>query len=119
MDNLVKKGGKKNLKSRGYCAGLIKTVDVGDKDKNVSITFGASSHTGYTNVCTLYGSNDNSTFTTLSTVKMPSDFTDISGYYGCFVKTLFNQPYRYYKIGFSDPSSHGLGNALINAIWEE
>ena len=123
MDNLVKSGGsKKTFKQQGYMSDVYKkTIDVGGENKNVTITFGASNHNNYTNTCYLKASNDNSNFIILDTATMPDDETDYWGsdnIYGSFFKTLYNQPYRYYKLEIT-PADHGLGNKCIHAIWEE
>ena len=132
MNNLVKKSdGSKTLKSSGllaYMARYGSVIDIGGENKNATVSFGCSDHTGYSNICYLQGSNDNSTFTTIDTVNVPADFTVWWSYdssstykytYGCFLKTLYNQPYRYYKMTFSTPDSHGLGSISLNVIWEE
>ena len=132
MNNLVKKGnGGKTLKSSGFLddkARYGSVIDIGGENKNATVSFGWSDHTGYSNICYLQGSNDNSTFTTIDTVNVPADSTvwwnedSSSTYkyiYGCFLKTLYNQPYRYYKMTFSTPGSHGLLDTSLNVIWEE
>ena len=118
MDNNLNKGGNKTLQSIGY-TGIKNNLDIGSTNKNVIIAYGCSSHTGYGNVCYLQGSDDNSNFVTIDSFVVPDDFNckTSDNNYGCLVRTLYNQPYRYYRITFKDASSHGLGAKFINAIW--